>query len=101
MDILKADNRGQNVLHKAAEEGHHDVVVIVIDHLEEDEDTLKTLMSKADTRGNTPFMLAVQSGHHKTLETFIARANSKPYVDKPNKDNECPLHMACRCIREY
>ena len=64
----------------------------------EDEDTLKTLMSKADTRGNTPFMLAVQSGHHKTLETFIARANSKPYVDKPNKDNECPLHMACRCI---
>ena len=97
--VTVEDYQNQNVLHRAAKEGHYKVVMVVLDHLEACEDgevTLKTMMSTKDTRGATPFMLAVQSGHPVTLKTFLDRANSSPFVDKPNNINEYPLHMACR-----
>ena len=98
-DVCAIDNDHQNVLHRAAEEGNNVVVNEVIEHLEKNgtvDSVLPELMKQKDFNGNTPFMLAVQSGHHETLNTFIERANSKPYVDRANKDNEYPLHMACR-----
>ena len=97
--ITEVDYQKQNVLHRAAKEGHNKVVDVVLEHLKtsDDEATLKTLMSTKDARGNTPFMLAVQSGHHLTLETFLEKGSSAPFVDKPNNINEFPLHMACRC----
>ena len=98
-DVCAIDNDHQNVLHRAAEEGNNVVVNEVIEHLEKNgtvDTVLPELMKQKDFNGNTPFMLAVQSGHHETLNTFIERANSKPYVDRANKDNEYPLHMACR-----
>ena len=98
-DVSALDNDNQNVLHRAAEEGRNNVIVEVLEHLEKRgivDSVLPELMKQKDFNGNTPFMLAVQSGHHETLNTFIERANSKPYVDRANKDNEYPLHMACR-----
>ena len=97
--VTLVDYQNQNVLHKAAKEGHYKVVAVVLDYLEACEDgeaTLKTMMSTKDTRGNTPFMLAVHSGHPTTLKTFLDRANSSRFADKPNNTNEYPLHMACR-----
>ena len=59
-DVTMVDYQGQNVLHKAAREGNSKVVNIVIDHLKDDDEKLRTLMRQKDARGNTPFMLAVQ-----------------------------------------
>ena len=59
-DVTRVDYQGQNVLHKAAREGNSKVVNIVIDHLKDDDEKLRTLMRQKDARGNTPFMLAVQ-----------------------------------------
>ena len=59
-DVTRVDYNGQNVLHKAAREGNSKVVNIVIDHLKDDDEKLRSLMRQKDSRGNTPFMLAVQ-----------------------------------------
>ena len=59
-DVTRVDYQGQNVLHKAAREGNSEVVDVVIDHLKDDDEKLKTLMSQEDIEHNTPFMLAVQ-----------------------------------------
>merc|ERR550532_2357509 len=96
-DVTRVDYQGQNVLHKAAREGNSKVVNIVIDHLKDDDEKLRTLMRQKDARGNTPFMLAVQSvTSGKTLETFIKRAHSSQYINSPNRRNEFPMHKACR-----
>ena len=98
-DVTRVDYQGQNVLHKAAREGNSKVVNIVIDHLKDDDEKLRTLMRQKDARGNTPFMLAVQSvTSGKTLETFIKRAHSSQYINSPNRRNEYPMHKACRSI---
>ena len=96
---MKLDKQNQNVLHRAAEEGKAAVVVKVLEYLENNDVSgakLKEMMKTKDKRGNTPFMLAVQSGNHQALKIFIDKAKSGSYVDEPNIDNECPLHMACR-----
>ena len=101
VEIMAVDNQNQNVLHRAAEEGKAAVVNKVLEYLENNDVTgtkLKEMMKTRDKRGNTPFMLAVQSGNHETLKTFIDKAQSGSYVDVPNIDNECPLHMACRSL---
>ena len=59
-DVTRVDLQGHNVLHKAAREGNSKVVNIVIDHLKDDDEKLRSLMRQKDARGNTPFMLAVQ-----------------------------------------
>ena len=59
-DVTRVDYQGQNVLHKAAREGNSEVVDVVIEHLKDDDEKLKALMSQEDIEHNTPFMLAVQ-----------------------------------------
>ena len=59
-EVTRVDLQGHNVLHKAAREGNSKVVNIVIDHLKDDDEKLRSLMRQKDARGNTPFMLAVQ-----------------------------------------
>ena len=105
--ISLKDYQKQTVLHRAAKEGNHEIVDIILDHLlsvEEDQSDadgqrvngqLKSLMTEEDTDGNTPLMLAVLSGTSEAIKIFIEKGNSGSYIRKRN-DIEYPLHLACR-----
>ena len=102
------DYQKQTVLHRAAKEGNHEIVDIILDHLlslEEDQSDgdgprvsgeLKSLMTEEDTDGNTPLMLAVLSGTSEAIKIFIEKGNSGSYIRRRNNDIEYPLHLACR-----
>ena len=70
-EVTRVDLQGHNVLHKAAREGNSKVVNIVIDHLKDDDEKLRSLMRQKGARGNTPFMLAVQVTQHSLVNTML------------------------------
>ena len=97
-DVSRVDLQGHNVLHKAAREGNSKVVNIVIDHLKDDDEKLRSLMRQKDARGNTPFMLAVQvlilSYHCSLLCThWLVRDIRKNTGDLHQEGALLPVHQ--------
>ena len=100
-NISVKDYQKQTVLHRAAKEGNHEIVDIILDHLlgakeDQTDGDIPALLKEEDTDGNTPLMLAVLSGTSEAIKIFIEKGNSGHYIKKRNNEIEYPLHLACR-----
>ena len=86
---------GWTALHWACNDGHYDIVELLLDHGAE---------ATSSTKRGTPLMVSCRHGRHSITKLLIARGadvNGPPVDD----DGRTPLHFACseghrRCVEE-
>ena len=84
-NINFADHQKETALHKAAANGHEDIVQILLN---------KGASAKAmNESGNTPLHCAATGGHTSTVELLLSKRAS---IAAMSKANETPLHSAVK-----
>merc|ERR1711971_553966 len=94
--MLCLDDKDQNVLHRASQEGHWPIVEEIMSSVKNGEERERLIEAK-DSDGNYPGLLATMSGGARGLQIFFGWGEGlKCNMDIPNEQGESPLHSASR-----
>ncbi|MCP4745730.1 MAG: hypothetical protein GY874_06250, partial [Desulfobacteraceae bacterium] len=87
VDVNQVDNDGQTPLHRAAKEGHIDVVDALLLHPGAD-------VNKADDEGWTPLNWAAEEGHTDVVNALLSHPGID--VNQANDNGWTPVYRAAR-----
>jgi ankyrin repeat protein len=82
--VYSRDDRGFTALHVAAQEGHIEVMTLLIEQ--------KAKVNAADFHGSTPLHIASQRGNQTAVILLIDNSATVNVVDN---DGNSPLHLCC------
>ena len=92
--VSTKDKEGQNVLHRAAQEGNFRCSEALVESLEQNE--LEDIIRDQDEDGSTPLILAVGSGDERVVALLLEKNDQNNCLNMPNKQMEYPIHCAAR-----
>ena len=90
-DMCIKDEEGQNVLHRAAQEGNFRCTNILMKSPHS-----IFVLREQDKNGSTPLMLAVGSGDFEVVKCLLNQDGLNKTVNAHNKQLEYPMHSAAR-----